>query len=99
MRGDILQITNNGVPGSVRLVNTPSDYGFNGEKPSHPELLDWLATEFVRDGWQLKPLHRLIVLSSTYRQASQSGPRNAERRHARARGRGWPSSEPGGRSP
>ncbi|MFO0815394.1 MAG: DUF1549 domain-containing protein [Gemmatales bacterium] len=52
------------------LVNTPSDFGFNGGKPSHPELLDWLAAEFQSNGGRLKPLHRLIVLSATYRQSS-----------------------------
>ncbi len=54
------------------LVETPNDFGVNGAKPSHPELLDHLANEFVRGGMRLKPLHRLIVLSSTYRQASRS---------------------------
>jgi cytochrome c553 len=52
------------------IVNTPGDFGVLGEKPTHPELLDWLADEFVRGGWKLKPLHRLIVLSSAYRQSS-----------------------------
>jgi hypothetical protein len=52
------------------IVGTPNDFGNNGETPSHPELLDYLASELVRGGWRLKPLHRLIVLSSTYRQAS-----------------------------
>jgi Protein of unknown function (DUF1553)/Protein of unknown function (DUF1549)/Concanavalin A-like lectin/glucanases superfamily len=52
------------------LVRTPNDFGFNGERPTHPELLDWLATEFRDSGGQLKPLHRLIVTSATYRQAS-----------------------------
>lgn len=52
------------------IVNTPSDFGFNGGKPSHPQLLDWLAAEFQSIGGRLKPLHRLIVLSATYRQAS-----------------------------
>ncbi|MDB5386805.1 MAG: hypothetical protein JWM11_2451 [Planctomycetaceae bacterium] len=54
------------------LVNTPNDFGFNGGRPSHPELLDWLATEFMADGWKPKALHRLIVLSATYRQATQT---------------------------
>ncbi len=54
------------------LVETPNDFGVNGAAPSHPELLDYLANEFIRHGQQLKPLHRLIVLSSTYRQASHS---------------------------
>jgi len=52
------------------IVNTPGDFGRLGELPSHPELLDYLADEFVKGGWKLKPLHRLIVLSSTYRQSS-----------------------------
>jgi len=51
------------------LVKTPNDFGLNGEKPSNPELLDYLATAFVAGGWRLKPLHKLILLSSTYRQA------------------------------
>ncbi len=54
------------------LVDTPNDFGHNGGVPSHPKLLDHLANEFVRHGMRLKPLHRLIVLSSTYRQASRS---------------------------
>jgi len=52
------------------IVPTPSDFGLNGGRPSHPQLLDWLAMELVRAGWHLKSLHRVIVLSSTYRQAS-----------------------------
>ncbi|HQR06926.1 MAG TPA: DUF1549 domain-containing protein [Gemmatales bacterium] len=52
------------------LVNTPSDFGFNGGKPSHPELLDWLAAEYQHNGGRMKPLHKMIVLSATYRQAS-----------------------------
>lgn len=52
------------------LVNTPGDFGHQGERPSHPELLDYLADEFVKGGWRLKPLHRLIVLSAAYRQSS-----------------------------
>ncbi|MGD9724091.1 MAG: DUF1553 domain-containing protein [Pirellulales bacterium] len=53
------------------LVKTPSDLGWGGGLPSHPALLDWLATEFVRQGWRLKPLHRAIMLSSVYRQSSR----------------------------
>ena len=53
------------------IVNTANDFGVNGGRPSHPELLDWLATEFVAGGWSVKHIHRLIVLSSTYRQASR----------------------------
>jgi len=52
------------------LVDTPNDFGRNGSRPSHPELLDWLADEFVARGWSIRHLHRLIVLSSTYRQAA-----------------------------
>jgi len=52
------------------LVNTPADFGAMGEKPSHPELLDWLARDFVAGGWKLKRLHRLIMTSTAYRQAS-----------------------------
>ena len=52
------------------LVDTPSDFGRNGGRPSHPELLDWLAAELVGNGWNLKPLHRLILSSHAYRQAS-----------------------------
>jgi len=52
------------------IAGTPSDFGYMGGPPSHPELLDWLATELVRGGWRLKPLHRLIVTSSVYRQSS-----------------------------
>jgi mono/diheme cytochrome c family protein len=56
------------------LVETPSDFGHNGLKPTHPELLDWLAQEFIRSGWSIKHLHRLIVLSATYRQSTQTDP-------------------------
>jgi uncharacterized protein DUF1553/uncharacterized protein DUF1549/cytochrome c len=56
------------------LVETTEDFGAQGERPSHPELLDWLATEFLRLGTNLKPMHRLIVLSATYRQSSRVTP-------------------------
>ena len=52
------------------LVATPSDFGLGGDKPSHPELLDWLATQFLKGDWSLKYVHKLIVLSATYRQQS-----------------------------
>lgn len=52
------------------LVATPSDFGTRGARPSHPELLDWLALELVRQGWHLKPLHRLLVLSEAYARTS-----------------------------
>jgi hypothetical protein len=53
------------------LVATGEDFGTQGAYPSHPELLDWLATEFVRTGWDMKGMHRLIVTSATYRQSSR----------------------------
>lgn len=52
------------------IVGTPSDFGYMGEKPSHPELLDWLAKRLVDERWHLKPLHKLIVMSETYQQSS-----------------------------
>ena len=55
------------------LVSTPSDFGVNGARPTHPELLDWLAAELVSHGWSLKHMHRLIVTSATYRQRSVIG--------------------------
>lgn len=58
------------------LVKTPADFGHLGEKPSHPELLDWLASEFMAKGWSLKELHRFILSSHTWRQKSD---RDAER--------------------
>ena len=57
------------------LVKTVNDFGTKGDRPSHPELLDWLAATLVEDGWRLKPIHRLILLSSTYRQSSHRGSR------------------------
>jgi hypothetical protein len=56
------------------LVQTSEDFGTQGERPSHPELLDWLATEFPRRGWSLEAMHRLIVTSATYRQSSAARP-------------------------
>lgn len=53
------------------IVATPDDFGVSGAPPSHPELLDWLATEFVRSGWSVKYMHRLIMTSSTWRQRSR----------------------------
>jgi hypothetical protein len=61
------------------LVKTVEDFGTQGDKPSHPELLDWLATEFVRERWSQKALHRLIVNSATYRQSSRWSPELKER--------------------
>jgi hypothetical protein len=56
------------------LVKTADNFGSQGEQPSHPELLDWLATEFVRTGWDVKAMQKLIVTSATYRQSSQATP-------------------------
>jgi hypothetical protein len=56
------------------LVRTTSDFGTIGEKPTHPELLDWLANWFVENGWSLKKLHRLIMTSNTYRMSKRSNP-------------------------
>ncbi len=54
------------------LVATPNDFGFQGEPPTHPELLDWLAADFIRHGWSLKRLHRQIMTSAVYRQSAES---------------------------
>jgi hypothetical protein len=56
------------------LVRTPSDFGVMGEKPTHPELLDWLAHWFVENGWSIKKLHRLILTSNTYRMSKRTVP-------------------------
>ena len=60
------------------LVDTPGDFGRMGAKPTHPELLDWLAADFREHGGSLKHLHRLIVTSAAYRQSSRHEPRFAE---------------------
>ena len=49
---------------------TPNDFGLQGERPTHPELLDWLAVELVENGWSLKHIHRLMVTSAAYRMSS-----------------------------
>ncbi|MFN6201399.1 MAG: DUF1553 domain-containing protein [Acidobacteriota bacterium] len=56
------------------IVKTSEDFGSQGDQPFHPELLDWLAQEFVRSGWNVKAMHRLIVTSATYRQSSKATP-------------------------
>jgi len=61
------------------LVKTVEDFGTQGERPSHPELLDWLATEFVRTGWDVKAMHRLMLTSATYRQSSKVTPTHLDR--------------------
>ncbi len=59
------------------IVRTPGDFGVRGDPPTHPELLDWLASRFVEDGWSLKKLHRTIMLSAAYRQGSDVDPKAA----------------------
>ena len=54
------------------IVRSTSDFGFQGARPTHPELLDWLASQFVEGGWRIKRLHKLIMLSSTYQMSSQA---------------------------
>ena len=61
------------------LVKTVDDFGAQGDSPSHVELLDWLATQFVASGWDIKSLQKLIVTSSTYRQSSRIGPHDSDR--------------------
>jgi mono/diheme cytochrome c family protein len=61
------------------LVKTAEDFGTQGDKPSHPELLDWLAAEFIDQGWSFKQLHKMIVTSAAYRQSSAARPDLAER--------------------
>lgn len=60
------------------IVATPSDFGKQGERPSHPQLLDYLAGELIRGGWKLKPIHRLMMTSSVYMQAGQATPGGAK---------------------
>jgi len=72
------------------LVRTTDNFGLLGEDPSHPQLLDWLAHRFVTDGWSIKTLHRLIVMSSTYQQVTSAGERTLGRdpeNHLYSRGR------------
>jgi hypothetical protein len=61
------------------LVKTAENFGLQGELPSHPELLDWLATDFIRGGWDIRALQRLIVTSATYRQGSRATPELLQR--------------------
>jgi hypothetical protein len=70
------------------LVRTPDNFGFTGEKPTHPALLDWLASELVAGGWRTKRIHRLILLSETYKQASLH-PKQDEYAKADAGNRLW----------
>jgi hypothetical protein len=61
------------------IVKTQEDFGVQGEAPAHPELLDWLATEFIRTGWDVRAMQRLIVTSATYRQSSSVTPEVLEK--------------------
>ncbi len=61
------------------LVRTPNNFGKMGERPSHPELLDWLSVEFMENGWHLKPIHKLILMSSAYQLASNDIQSNLEK--------------------
>ncbi len=61
------------------IVRTTEDFGNQGELPSHPELLDWLATKFMESGWDVKALHKLIVMSSTYQQSSKASEKSINR--------------------
>ena len=63
----------------VGIVKTMEDWGAQGEPPSHPELLDWLASHFIASGWDIKAMQRLIVTSATYRQAAKYSPEMIER--------------------
>ena len=58
------------------IVGTPNDFGAQGDKPTHPELLEWLATQLVGGGWKLKPLHKQIMLSAAYQQSHEVNPEN-----------------------
>lgn len=57
------------------IVRSSNNFGFQGTPPTHPELLDWLASEFVKNNWKMKPLHKMILLSSTYRMSSRGNPK------------------------
>ena len=63
------------------IVPTPSDFGLRGTPPTHPELLDWLAADFVASGWSIKAMHRRIMLSETYQLASEHDPAERRDRH------------------
>jgi len=71
------------------IVATPEDFGLQGDKRSHPELLDWLAVEFMESGWNIKHLHRLIVNSATYRQSSRVTPELLKKTRRTA---SWPAA-------
>ncbi len=60
------------------LVRTPNDFGQQGERPTHRELLDWLARQLIAGGWHLKPLHRMMLISAVYRQGTTWNPAAAK---------------------
>lgn len=60
------------------IVASENDFGVRGDRPTHPELLDWLASQFVREGWSIRKMHRLMMMSATYQQASGDDPRGRE---------------------
>jgi hypothetical protein len=60
------------------IVGTASDFGLQGETPSHPELLDYLAGELIKNGWRLKPIHKLIMSSAVYMQSSAANPKHSK---------------------
>jgi hypothetical protein len=66
------------------IVATSSDFGLRGERPTHPELLDWLATDFVSQGWRMKQMHRVMLLSATYQQATTASADSAKKDPANA---------------
>ena len=61
------------------MISPTNDFGWQSEPPSHPELLDWLALRLIENGWKLKPMHKLILASATWRQTSQFSPDKAEK--------------------
>ena len=82
----------------IGLVKTAEDFGVQGEKPSHPELLEWLAGELQRAGWKLKPLHKMILMSAAYQEDSRYDeakakldPENTLQWHHARRGTGPPA--------
>jgi hypothetical protein len=76
------------------LVATPDNFGRQGTLPSHPQLLDWLAEQFVQDGWSLKNLHRRIMLTQTYRLSSDPEPGNADKNNPKSEIRNPKSTDP-----
>ena len=74
------------------LVKTTEDFGVQGDSPSNPDLLDWLATEFIRTGWDVKALQKTIVMSATYRQSSKASAGTAPARPGKSPPRAWSAS-------